>query len=139
MKIIALDLEGTLILNGMSQIPRPHLNIFLSCLKEYSSKIVIYTTLSERKFNEIANVLVKEKVVPDWFKDLEYINWQGEKKDLRYIDDNIDNILIVDDYEEYIMEEQKSQWIKINQFEYPYGKEDKELLKIIEIIKKANI
>ena len=138
MKIVALDLEGTLISNAMSQIARPHLKLFLEGLKAHSKKIVIYTTISNDKFLEIANLLIEESSVPEWFNQLEYINWKGKYKDLKNVSNNIDEVLIVDDYEDYIVPEQKCQWVSIKQFEHPYSDNDKELLKILEDIKKAN-
>lgn len=137
MKILALDLEGTLISNAMSQIVRPHLKYFLEEVNVEFDKIVIYTAVSEEKYNEILSLLLKEKSVPDWFKDVEYIKWSGKHKDLNYICNEIDNVFIVDDCEDYILPEQKLQWIRINQYEYPYSNEDNELLNILKVIKKA--
>ena len=51
MKILALDLEGTLISNAMSQIVRPHLKFFLEEVNVKFDKIVIYTAVSEEKYN----------------------------------------------------------------------------------------
>ena len=135
MKILALDLEGTLISNAMSQIPRPYLNYFLEEIKSQFDKIVIYTTVSERKYKEILSILIEEKSVPEWFKDVEYIKWSGKYKDLKYVSNNIEETYILDDYEGYILPEQKSQWIKIEQYEYPYSNEDNELLNILKSIK----
>ena len=137
MKILALDLEGTLISNAMSQIVRPHLKIFLEEVNVKFDKIVIYTAVSEEKYNEILSLLLKEQSVSDWFEDVEYIKWSGKHKDLNYICNEIDNVFIVDDCEDYILPEQKLQWIRINQYEYPYSNEDNELLNILKVIKKA--
>ena len=137
MKILALDLEGTLISNAMSQIVRPHLKFFLEEVNVKFDKIVIYTAVSEEKYNEILSLLLKEHSVPDWFNDVEYIKWSGKHKDLNYVCNEIDNVFIVDDCEDYILPEQKLQWIRINQYEYPYSNEDNELLNILKVIKKT--
>ncbi|MFS1985138.1 hypothetical protein BCU00_015100 [Vibrio breoganii] len=84
-KTIALDLEGTLISNAISQIPRPHLYEFLEGCREITSRIVMYTTFSEVRFRQIAQLLVSEGSAPDWFAATEYINWSGSKKDLTFI------------------------------------------------------
>jgi len=43
--LVCLDLEGTLISNAVSQIPRPHLFEFLESLTEFGD-IVLYTSVS---------------------------------------------------------------------------------------------
>lgn len=133
-KILALDLEGTLISNGMSQIPRNHLFYFLKEVKLLFEEIVIYTTLKKEKTVEILNVLYNEGTIPEYFKSVEIIEWTGPYKKLKNISSNINDILIIDDCEDYIAPEEKSNWIKINQFYYPY-KNDDELLYILEKIK----
>lgn len=139
MKILALDLEGTLISNAMSQIVRPYLKYFLEEVNVEFDKIVIYTAVSEEKYNEILSLLLKEQSVPEWFKEVEYIKWSGKYKDLHYVSNDVGNVFIIDDCEDYILPYQKSQWIKINQYEYPYSDEDNELLKILKVIKKATL
>lgn len=137
MKTLALNLEGTLISNAMSQIVRPHLKYFLEEVNYKFDKIVIYTTVSEEKYNEILSLLLKEQNVPEWFKDVDNIKWSGKYKDLKYVSNEISNVFILDDYEGYIVPEQKSQWIEIKQYEYPYTDNDNELMNILKVIKKA--
>ena len=55
-KVIALDIEGTLISNAMSQFPRPRLHDFLVSCKEITDRVVIFTTVPEPLFREIANL-----------------------------------------------------------------------------------
>lgn len=45
--ILALDLEGTLISNAVSQIPRPGLYEFLESAKSLFEGLVIFTTVPE--------------------------------------------------------------------------------------------
>jgi len=71
--VLALDLEGTLISNAMSQIPRPGLAHFLSQCKELFPRVVVFTTVKEELFRKIAGLLVEESVAPSWFADVEYI------------------------------------------------------------------
>lgn len=47
-EVIALDLEGTLIFNAISQIPRPDLYVFLNGCREITERIVMFT--SEPRF-----------------------------------------------------------------------------------------
>jgi hypothetical protein len=62
---IALDLEGTLISNAVSQIPRLGLCLFLKYYYENFFRIVIFTAVKELKFREVSKILVEIKKVPD--------------------------------------------------------------------------
>ena len=137
MKVIALDLEGTLISNAMSQIARPGLHDFLEESKRLCSRIVIFTTVKEDLFYEIAETLVNEGYVPAWFKEIEYVRWTGEKKDLKFIK-NVDpaQVILIDDYIGYVCEEQKAQWIEISQFGHPYSDGDNELKSVLTKLKE---
>ena len=132
-KVIALDLEGTLISNALSQIPRPNLFSFLEDCNSFCDRIVIFTTVGEDKFREIATLLVDEEVAPSWFKDIEYINWEGKTKDVTFISDvESHEVLLIDDFSGYVHLGQESQWIEAKQFAYPYSEQDLELVKSIK-------
>ena len=140
-RIIALDIEGTLISNAVSIFPRPGLNTFLEFLDANFSRIVVMTALEDRIFRKIAKILSDEGTTPRWFNDLEYCSWKGQHelkyKDLRCIpDSDIQNVIIIDDMEEYIHPDQKQCWIKIQPFNAPYSKKDKELFRMIKILSK---
>ena len=83
--VIALDLEGTLISNAVSQISRPGLYSFLDYCYNNFDRIVIFTAVKELKFREIGKTLLEHNKVPNWFPDLEYIDWKGQYKDLNFI------------------------------------------------------
>ena len=124
---IALDLEGTLISSEKSQIPRPGLMVFLNWCNTHF-KVVIYTSVTESKFREIAKKLVKLNQAPNWFPGVDYIEWDGNTKDLRFIKNvTQDKILLVDDCEMLINKKEKSQWIPINCFD-PDLSQDKQTL-----------
>ncbi|PKG73073.1 hypothetical protein CXF86_19550 [Shewanella sp. GutCb] len=126
--ILALDLEGTLISNAMSQLPRPGLFEFLSTVKKAFPRVVMFTTISESKFRSIANLLVKEGTAPEWFYEIEYINWDGTYKDLSLIPrGNISSTLILDDFVGYIHPEQHENWIEIENYGQPYDQTDRAL------------
>lgn len=123
--ILALDLEGTLISNAMSQIPRPGLFAFLKRCREIFPRIVAFTTVKEDRFRNIARLLVDEGFAPDWFADVEYIHWQGHTKDLSFIEGATpEQVLLVDDYEIYVHPGQESQWVRIDYFDAPYDERD---------------
>ena len=134
--VIALDLEGTLISNAVSQIPRPHLFEFLEFCKASFSRVVIFTTVPESRFRGIASLLVSEGKVPSWFKDAEYINWNGATKDLGFIPDcDINDCLLIDDHAPYVHTGQEDRWIEVEQFSHPYNDSDRELEKLLRIIR----
>jgi hypothetical protein len=133
--VLALDLEGTLISNAMSQIPRPGLFEFLSRCADLFPRVVIFTTVKEPRFREIARLLVKEVVAPPWFSAIEYVNWHGETKDLNFIPDTTpDAVLLVDDFEKYVHPGQEAHWLHIDYFDYPYHESDRGLHKMIALL-----
>lgn len=136
-KVLALDLEGTLIASASNPIPRPRLYEFLQWCKSHFKRIVIYTSVEEDKFRATANNLVENKFVPSWFKNVEYIEWDFMIKDLYNIEGiTPEQAIIVDDAEIFIYNNQKSQWIEIKPFDYPYPADDQELLRVAGIIKR---
>ncbi|TFH64336.1 MAG: hypothetical protein E4G91_06135 [Candidatus Zixiibacteriota bacterium] len=132
-KVLALDLEGTLISNAVSQIPRPGLYDFLDQAKKLFPRIVIFTTVPDELFRCVARGLVNSGDVPAWFAELQHVKWEGQVKDLRFVNDSsVEDILLVDDYEGYVSEDQKKQWIAIKSFESPYQADDRELIRILD-------
>jgi len=137
--ILALDLEGTLISNAVSQIPRPGLYEFLSRCKELFPRVVIFTTVNETKFREIAALMVTEGTAPKWFADVEYVHWHGNTKNLQFVSESkIEEILLIDDFEQYVHQGQESQWIQIEQFDYPYPETDVGFAEVIETLERRS-
>ncbi len=127
-RVIALDLEGTLISNAHSQIPRPGLYRFLESCKELVGRVVMFTTVDEPRFRRIASQLVKERHVPHWFAEIEYVARECETKNLALIPGcQAEEALLVDDFEIYVHPGQEAQWIKAPYFDAPYPAEDKGL------------
>jgi hypothetical protein len=136
-EIIALDLEGTLISNAMSQIPRPGLYKFLEGCKSICERMVIFTTVKEDRFRNIANLLVEEKYAPEWFGTLEYITWEGKTKDLSFIPrGQVEKTVLVDDFYIYVHPGQEIQWLEVKQFAHPYSEIDRELESTLVELKK---
>lgn len=135
--VLALDLEGTLISNAMSQIPRPGLFAFLSRCAQLFPRVVMFTTVKEERFRQIARLLVEERVAPAWFASIEYIAWHGETKDLKFIP-NVDplDVWLVDDFEQYVHPGQESRWVKIDLFDYPYEETDQGLAKMLKVLER---
>lgn len=135
--VLALDLEGTLISNAVSQIPRPGLFEFLSHCRELFPRVVMFTTVHEARFRQVAGGLVKEHYAPDWFAEMEYIHWHGATKDLKFVP-GVDpaEIVLVDDFEKYVHPGQESQWLQIDYFDHPYSNTDIGLAKAISVLRR---
>ncbi len=103
--------------------------------------VCIFTTVYEKWFRDIANRLVADKLVAAWFSGIRYIDWVGEHKDLRFVDDNIDTVIILDDYPPYIKQTQKHRFIEVSQYLDPYTHGmpdlgDKEFERLIDKLKE---
>ncbi|HDS1010419.1 MULTISPECIES: NIF family HAD-type phosphatase [Stenotrophomonas] len=134
--ILALDLEGTLISNAVSQIPRPGLYQFLEVAHELFEHMVIYTTVPEAAFRRISRLLVDEGSVPGWFAELPYTFWGGTTKDLRYVSPILGAALLLDDHSDYIHPGQERYWIEVSLFGAPYDTDDVGLEVALEMLKE---
>lgn len=133
--VLALDLEGTLISNAVSQIPRPGLWAFLMQCRELFPRVVVFTTVAEKRFRSVARLLVDEGYTPAWFADIEYVHWQGETKDLSFIPGaSAEDALLVDDFERYVHPGQEAQWIRIDYFAYSDSKVDTGLQDVLRVL-----
>ena len=122
--ILALDLEGTLISNAVSQIPRPGLYTFLEQMREQFDHLVMFTTVDEGLFRRIAALLVIEGQAPAWFSELGYTTWVGATKDLTYVSPTLGKALLLDDHGAYVHAGQKPWWIEVPLFGSPYEATD---------------
>jgi hypothetical protein len=131
-RILALDLEGTLISNAMSCFPRPGLRAFLEGCHGNFQRVVVFTAVAEKRVRPILDVLVDEASAPSWFRTVEIVAWTGEVKDLRFIGgcDPVE-VLLVDDLESYVHPEQRAQWVPIVPFVAPYPETDRELERVM--------
>jgi hypothetical protein len=137
LSVLALDLEGTLISNAMSQIPRPGLFGFLERCRVLFPRVVMFTTVKEERFRKIAELLVEEKAVPSWFGEVEYVSWEGKTKDLNFIPGvTASEALLVDDFQVYVHPGQQSQWVKVDCFDHPYDETDTGLVKVLDALER---
>lgn len=133
--VLALDVEGTLISNAVSQIPRPGLYQFLETIADLFPRIVVFTTVEEPLFRRIAATLSDEGSAPPWFVGVEYVWWHGATKNLEFIGDtSTDDVLLVDDFEEYIHPGQEARWVRIDQFCHPYSGNDTALHDVLAVL-----
>jgi hypothetical protein len=61
---IALDLEGTLVSNAVSQFPRPRLFTFLEYCRQNFDRLVIFTAVNEVRFRSISRTLAQSQDLP---------------------------------------------------------------------------
>ncbi|WP_349999101.1 NIF family HAD-type phosphatase [Stenotrophomonas lacuserhaii] len=133
--ILAMDLEGTLISNAVSQIPRPGLFQFLEEVNELFDRLVVYTTVPEPKFRKLAYLLVAEGCAPRWFAQLHYTEWSGYTKDLSRVSPNPDSTLLLDDYGAYVHPGQADCWVQVPLFGAPYHEHDRGLEAALDVIR----
>ncbi len=135
---LALDLEGTLISNAVSQFPRPGLFDFLESCRATFPTLVVFTAVGEERFRIVARQLVADGCAPDWFSALPHLHCTGQYKDLRLVQgSDVSTTRLVDDIEGYVHPEQRDQWIRIEPFEHPYPADDRELARVIELLRQA--
>lgn len=125
--ILALDLEGTLISNAISQIPRPGLHQFLEDVQSQFNQLMVFTTVPEERFRSIAALLAREGSAPAWFGGLHYVHWTGRTKDLRFAARCLGEALLLDDHGPYVHPGQEHLWVQIPLFGSPYPPDDDEL------------
>ncbi|MCU1082908.1 NIF family HAD-type phosphatase [Stenotrophomonas maltophilia] len=118
--ILALDLEGTLISNAVSQIPRPGLYDFLEWAQAQFDRLVMFTTVDEARFRRIAALLASEGRAPAWFSELACTEWSGPTKDLTFVSPKLGDALLFDDHAAYVHPGQESLWVEVPLFGSPY-------------------
>ena len=128
-KTVALDLEGTLIVNAMDARPRTGLAAFLEFCDQHFDRVAIFTTVDEPAARSIVNDLADRGVVSlRLLGRLEFVDWSGEFKDLRFIaDTDPAAVVLVDDDWGWIHPDQRDQWIAIETWD---GKPDAELARV---------
>jgi len=131
-KVIALDLERTLISDALNREPRPGLYEFLDFCSRNFERVVLFTSVNKRLTYSIISELHKRDYIPQIFIDkMEYVEWEGNKKELTYISNaEPSEVLLIDDDEGFIKPEQKEQWIAIEAFDPYLEDKDQELIRI---------
>ncbi len=135
LEVLALDLEGTLVSNAMSQIARPRLHEFLEFCRRAAPRVVIYTSVPEAKVREVTANLVAEGSAPGWFENAEVVQWSGCTKDLAVIPGaTVERTVLIDDYEGYVVPGQRRQWLPIGSYSAPYPADDTELRRVRQVL-----
>ena len=112
--MIALDLEASLIDNAIMGNPRPGLYEFIEFCFDNFDRVALLTTVEEADAREVLFKLADSGNVPEAFANAEYIDWEGEYKDLRFAKDvDPGEILFLDDDAGWVHPEQTDRWIPI--------------------------
>lgn len=133
--VLALDLEGTLVSNAVSQIARPGLYEFLEFCRRVVPRLVIYTSVPEATVRDVIANLVADESAPGWFQDVECVRWNGSTKDLTVIPRaRVESTVLIDDYEGYVLPSQRQQWLAVEPYSAPYASDDKELERVMHVL-----
>jgi hypothetical protein len=131
--VLALDLERTLISDAMTPDPRPGLADFLAFCHERIGRVAIFTTVEEADAREVMEELARRGHVPmALLARLEYVDWTGEFKDLRFVA-NADpgEVLLVDDDAGWVRPDQRDRWVPIAAWD---GGADDELARVRSVL-----
>lgn len=131
-RLLCMDLEGTLISNAVSQIPRPGLYAFLESVAEVCD-LMLYTSVSSERVNAIRNLLVNEGAAPAWFLDLSVCHPSGTIKDKARCGRS--DALLLDDQAAVVAPGEESWWVPIVEYLPPYSDDDRELVQALAAIK----
>ena len=127
-RVLALDLERTLISDALRAEPRPGLFEFLAFCHRRFERVVLFTCVDTADAREVLEELSRRGFVPpELLARLEYVEWCGEHKDLRFIRAATpEEVLLVDDDPGWVHPDQRGRWVEVAAWD---GGADGELLR----------
>jgi hypothetical protein len=132
---LALDLEGTLVSSAVSRFGRPGLFAFLEWAKGAFDRVVVFTSVRPSLAREVMQTVVEYEEAPAWFADVEIVEWEGSLKDLAFVQDaSVEQVILVDDQERYVIPSQRGQWVAIAEWDAPYPGDDRELERVRAVL-----
>lgn len=135
--ILALDLEGTLVSNAVSQIPRPGLRPFLDAVSDLYADIVLYSSVREERVRAVVAELVSRGEAPEWLAEVECVRWAGPYKRLHILGPP-GGVLLVDDMMAYVHPDDREHWVAIPSYDPPYPPDDRALERVLaELTRRA--
>jgi hypothetical protein len=134
-RVLALDLERTLIDDALSGRPRPGLFEFLAFCQERFERVALFTTVEEPDAREVLEGLAHDGHVPPGFLTLlEYVSWTGEFKDLGFVPGvGPGEVLLVDDDAGWVRPDQQDRWVSITAWD---GGTDGELPRVQSVLER---
>lgn len=132
-KVLALDLERTLIDDALSARPRPGLLGFLEFCHGRFGRVAVFTTVEEADARQVLEHLAQRGMIPPGLLErLEYVAWCGEYKDLGFIPGvAASEVLLVDDDAGWIRPDQCGRWVAIAPWD---GGPDGELRRVRSVL-----
>jgi hypothetical protein len=132
-RVIALDLERTLIDDALSGRPRPGLLRFLAFCHKRFERVALFTSVEEADAREVLGDLTRAGHLPSaLLARLEYVAWCGEYKDLGRIPDaSPGEVLLVDDDAGWVRQDQRDRWVPIAAWD---GGADGELARVQSVL-----
>ena len=132
-KVLALDLERTLISDALNADPRPGLFDFLAFCRERFERVALFTSVETDVAREVVEGLDRDGHLPPGFLDaLEFVEWEGEFKDLSFVADAAPGeVLLVDDDAGWVRPDQRDRWIAVAAWD---GGADAELQRVRSVL-----
>ena len=134
-KVLALDLERTLIDDALSGRPRPGLRAFLTFCHERFGRVAMYTTVEEVDARAVLSELAdRGHIPPGLLARLEFVGWCGEYKDLAFVPGaSPGEVVLVDDDAGWVRPDQRGQWIPVAGWD---GGPDSELVRVRDVLER---
>jgi hypothetical protein len=134
-RVLALDLERTLINDALSGRPRPGLRDFQAFCHERFERVAMFTTVEETDAREVMAALAERGYLPPELLDrLEYVAWSGEHKDLCFVANATPGeVVLVDDDAGWVRPDQRSRWVSIAAWD---GGPDDELPRVRSLLEE---
>lgn len=132
-KVLALDLERTLIDDALGGRPRPGLRDFLAFCGERFDRVAVFTTVEEADARAVlADLAARGFVPPAVFARLEYVAWTGEYKDLAFVPGVPPaDVRLVDDDGGWVRPDQRGRWVPVAAWD---GGPDAELARVQAVL-----
>jgi hypothetical protein len=132
-RVLALDLERTLIDDALSARPRPGLLGFLAFCHERFERVALFTTVEEADARAVLRDLARRgHLPPGMLERLEYVGWSGKYKDLGLVPGAVpEAVLLVDDDGGWVRPDQRDRWVAIAGWD---GGPDRELERVRSVL-----
>ena len=136
-KVLALDLERTIVSDAMNREPRPGLFDFLLFCVHTFERVVLFTAVNKGQALAVLTELQEKGFAPKEFvSKVTYVEWEGKYKDLRFVSGvAAEEILFIDDDSGWVAPGQERQYIPIAEYDpYLVQGADTELQRVCSVL-----